>query len=175
MTNLWQHSAWFSSSHLWIRKLDSISISPAVILPVPLIPLELWLQHQLGFRLMLRKSHLHRQRKEGMPTGANCFLKTRNEDPLSLTVKNQLNQLVKSHLYQLVMSHLRTRNLDPLLLIVENHPNQLVKSHLNQLIMCHLNNQLTKSQLNPQRVCVSHQHLNQQTQVIIAVVTSPKR
>ena len=48
-------------------------------------------------------------------------------------------------------------------------------SHLNQLIMCHLNNQLIKSQLNPQRVCVSHQHLNQQTQVIIAVVTSPKR
>ena len=59
-----------------------------------------------------KKSHLHPQQNEGMPNGANCFLKTRNVDPLLLTVKNQLkmrhlNQLAKSHLHQLVVSYLK--------------------------------------------------------------------
>ena len=137
MIHLWQHSAWFSSRHSWIKRLDSISISPVDSFPVPLIPMEQWLQLQLGYRLRLRKSHLHRQQKEGMPKGVNCFLKTRNEDPLMLIVEKQLK-----------MSHL----------------NQLVKSHLKQLIMSNLKHQLWRSQLNPfQRGSVSHHHLNQQT------------
>ena len=90
--------------------------------------------------------------------------------------KSHLHLQQKEGMPKGVNCFLKTRNEGPLTLTVKNHPNQLVKSHLNQLIMSHLNNQLTKSQLKPfQRVCVSHQHLNQQTQVIIAVVTSPKR
>ena len=119
--------------------------------PAPLIPMEQWPLPQHGSRLRLGKSHLHLQQKEGMPKGVNCFLKTRNEDPLMLIVEKQLK-----------MSHL----------------NQLVKSHLKQLIMSNLKHQLWRSQLNPsQRGCVFHHHLNQQTLIlmIMVVVISPKR
>ena len=44
MIHLWQHSAWLSSRHSWIKRLDSISISPVDNFPVPLIPIEQWLQ-----------------------------------------------------------------------------------------------------------------------------------
>ena len=133
------------------RRLASVSTLPVDNFPVPLIPMEQRQQPQLGSRLRLRKSHLHPQQNEGMPKGANCFLKTRNEDPLLLTVKNQLKM---------------------------RHLNQLAKSHLHQLVMSYLKHLLRRSQLNPvQRGSVSHHHLNHQTltQIIMAVVISPKR
>ena len=42
MIQIWQHSVWFLSRHLWIRRLDSIFISPVVLL-------FLWFQQNSDF------------------------------------------------------------------------------------------------------------------------------